>query len=286
MYGKPTATPCASCFSRRSNEMSRTAVTGSVVLAVACSVVLLSPPVRAQELSRLVSDATNVEELALDGHASVVQEGPQGEKVLRVDGRASGRIDLKAKGIEPRDYDLLKVEVKADRAASLRFSLENYPNPGELSHWYVLDGMRGGFDWRTIWIDLRFPEEIKAAGTYKGMAAKDPELRGLQFTADVGDTRRAAQGPGRNIWIGRIRFCKKAVDLDWDQSKAPCTWEKGKDLVFTYPLTVANHLDREVTARLSLLPFQTKHATARLAQDAVRLGAGETKTIEACRIRR
>jgi len=251
------------------------------LLVVALCLLCASHAGAADDLSKLVSNMDDAAGMDLEGTVEVVPEGPRGEKVLRAQNGFSGRIDLKAKGIEPRDYDLLKVEVKADRAAFLRFSLENYPNPGELSHWYVLDSMRGPLDWQTIWIDLRLPEEIKQAGKYKGMASKDPTLCGLQFTGSVKDTRRKAQAPGRRIWLGKMRFAKKAIDLDWDQSKAPYTWGEGKDLVFRYPLTVTNRLDRDVTVALSLVPFEVKHARADLGADKVRLGPREAKTVEA-----
>ena len=237
--------------------------------------------VEAESLTKVVSEMANGQGLALKGAVSFVPEGANGERVLRADGGFSGRVDLKAMGIEPRDYDLLKVEVKADRGAFLRFSLENYPNEGELSHWYVLDAMRGQFGWLTIWIDLKEPEEIKPPGRYKGMASKDPTLRGLLISGSVKDFKRRMQGAGRRIWLGKLRFAKKAVGLDWDQRQAPYSWEPDGSLAFTYPLAVTNFLDRPVTAELSLLPFQRVYAHGGLSQEKVELAAKQTKTVEA-----
>ena len=148
----------------------------------------------AESLSKLVSPMNDTAGLELKGDAQVVHEGPKGEKVLRTTGSFSGHVDLKSKRIDPKDHDLLKMEVKADARAFLRLSLENYPQPGDLSHWYVLDTARGAFGWRTIWLDLRRPEEIKPAGAYKGMAEKDPTARGLRFTGSVANTKRSIQG--------------------------------------------------------------------------------------------
>src|SRR5690606_15648230 len=99
-----------------------------------------------------------------------VQEGtPRVERlagdadVLRFDAAFHLRIDLKPKALEAKNFDLLKLEVKADRAAFMRIAIENHPRIGDVSYWYVLDGMRDAFDWKTIWVDLRVPEEIKAA---------------------------------------------------------------------------------------------------------------------------
>ncbi|MDP6507042.1 MAG: hypothetical protein QF886_25675, partial [Planctomycetota bacterium] len=215
---------------------------------------------------------------SLHGAFQFTSDGPNGERVLRIDGGFSGRIDLKPLGIDPLKYDLMKVEVKSDRASFLRFSLENFPDEGELSHWYVLDSMRGPFGWKTIWLDLRRPEEIKQPGRYKGLSAKDPDLRGLQVMGHMRDTRRSIQEPGHNMWLRSIRFVRKAIDIDWDQTKAPYTWDK--DLVFRYPVTVANRLNRPVKAKISILPFTVKHAYAKLSATCLALNASERKQVE------
>lgn len=214
------------------------------------------------------------------GDPQVVPAGPGGEKVMRFDEAFSGRVDLNRFGVDPRDYDLLKVEVKADRGAFVRFSLENYPGEAELSHWYVLDKGRGKFGWRTIWIDLRLPEEIKPPG-YKGMAADKPGLNGLRFMGRVADMKRSMQGPGRRIWIGGVRFVRKAVDLDWDQRVAPYEWKTGEPLTYSYPLTVTNRLEEPATAVLSLVPHERRFAAGRLSETNVPLEAGETKEVTA-----
>jgi len=251
------------------------APTAALVLALAAA------PVAGAGLSRLVAAMDSKDGLALTGAAAVVPDGPGSRKVLRLDGSFTGRIDLAAKKIDPGAYDLLKMQVKADGRAALRVSLENYPKPGDLSHWYVLDAARGRFGWRTIWIDLRRPEEIKAAGTYKGMAKTDPSARGLRLLGGARTLRASLQGPGRRLWLGPIRFARKAVDLDWDQSRAPHTWGKGKDLVFTYPLRVTNRLDKAVTAELSLVPFQVTSAKATLSARRVTLKPRQTQIIQA-----
>jgi hypothetical protein len=236
----------------------------------------------AEELAQIVAPMERGAQVgSLEGEARFAPEGPEGRGVLRADGAFSARIDLRKRSVDPRDFDLLKVQVKADRGAFLRFSLENFPNPGELSHWYVLDAMRGPFGWGTLWLDLRRPEEVRLPGQYKGMAAEDPSLRGLQLSGSLRDTRRQTQQPGHSMWIGPIRLVRKAVDLDWDQREAPHTWGDGEDLVFTYPLTVANRLQEPITVNLWLLPFEVEHAFGRLAVERVELGAGERRLIEA-----
>lgn len=217
-----------------------------------------------------------------EGQLKAVAEGPRGATVLRSDSPFVGRIDLTKNGIEPRRYDLLKLELKADARSTLQVSLENYPEPGQLSHWYVFAKSRGAFDWETVYVDLHRPEEIMPAGAYKGLDKDaDPTQRGLRLAGFVAETKRATQPPGRRIWLGPVRFVKKAVDLDWDQRQAPYTWEKGQDLVFRYPLTVANRLDRAATARLELLPRQAGQAAGKLSQTEVLLKPGETKTVTA-----
>lgn len=241
----------------------------------------------AQEpLSTLVNSMGGGPEVVLEkGVSTVAAEGPKDAKVTRFDDAFAGRIDLAPRALDPHKYELIKVEVKADRGAFLRFSLENFPQPGQLSHWYVLDTARGAFDWRTIWIDLNKPEEIKAAGTYKGMGDADLNARGLRFDGVVKDLKRAAQGEGRSIWLGPVRFCHKAVDVDWDQTTFSMGRGGGDLLSYTYPLKVTNKLDRPITAGLRLLPFRADStpgmATARLSADSIPLAAGESKVVEA-----
>ena len=204
----------------------------------------------------------------------------------RFDGPFNERIDLASSGVEPAQYDLIVLDVEADRGAVMKLGLENYPRAGDIAYWWVLDSMRGAFRRTTIWVDLRVPEEIKAGGDKrarwrKGMAADSRDRRGLQISGSVKDLGSHKQGPGRRIWVGDVRFVKKAIHLDWDQRKAPYTWGRGRDLVFTYPLELTNRLDRSVTARLALRPFEVTHARATLSAQTVRLSPGQMRTVDA-----
>jgi hypothetical protein len=71
------------------------------------------------------------------GEITTVAEGPGGSTVLRGEGSFSARIDLAEQDIEPREFDLITLQLKADARATVRVSLENYPQPGQLSHWYL-----------------------------------------------------------------------------------------------------------------------------------------------------
>jgi len=236
----------------------------------------------AEELSRLVAPMNDPAVFGdLQGELKPVPEGPDGATVLRADGRFEGRIDLKRLGIEPKQYDLIKIQLKADARATLVVSLENHPAPGQLSHWYLFSKARDAFPWETAWIDLGRPEEIKQAGSYKGMDSDDPSLRGLRMLGFVGDSHRAAQPPDRRIWLGPVRFLRKAVDLDWDQRQAPYQWQPGKDLVYRYAVQLTNRLDRPVTAAIKFLPLDVKHATATVAADRITLAPAESKTVVA-----
>jgi len=249
----------------------------SVMLLLGCAA-----GARAADLVKMVADLSDPVPINLQGSGQIAPEGPNGANVLRTDGGFSGRIDLKALGIEPRQYDMMKIDVKTPRGANLRLSLENFPRDGELSHWYVLDGSRGPEDWHTIWVDLRLVEEIKAAGAYKGMASTDPTLRGLLFTGDVWDSGRAIQESESTFWLRNLRFVKRAVDIDWDMAAFTYTWNKGEDLVYTYPVSVKNCLEQPVTARLWLVPFSdVKDAKAEFAEASVALKPGETKIVSA-----
>ena len=130
-------------------------------------------------------------------------------------------------------------------------------------------------------MDLHHPEEIKPAGGYKGMEKVDPSAQGLRLGGSVADSGRFTQPPGRRIWLGKVRFLRSAVRVDWDQTKAPYTWGEGRDLVYRYPLRVTNRLTRRVTARLALEPIRAKHASARLTREEMELAPGATETVEA-----
>jgi len=259
----------------------------SLPWVTACALLVCSLLMAEQggDLAKVVSELDGPDGIGnLQGKVEFRPDGPRGEKVLFADcseGGFSGRFDLKSIGLEPRDYDLIKIEAKADGRARLNFSLENYPEPGDISHWYALDSAHDAFDWRTVWVNLRYPEEIKKAGDYKGIAVKDPAARGLLFSGGISERNRSIQGPDRRIWVRHLRFCKKAVDVSRDQAKAPYQWGAGKDLVFTYDLRVANCLDRPVTAVVKLLPWNAPHAKAVLSQEKVDLAPREVKTVQA-----
>jgi len=236
------------------------------------------PPGR---LVRPVSALDSLEGLDLTGDAKIAPVGPGGEPVLVTDGKLTGRFDLAALKIDPLEYDLIKVEVKADARAWVVLSLENYPTVGDKCNWYCLDAVRGAQEWRTIFADLKRPEERYEAGRAGGIAAEAPETPILSFRTWVTDTKRDVQGPGRRACLSDLRFTKKAIDLDWDQSKAPYSWAPGEDLTFTYPLSLTNRLARPATALVSLVPFKAEHAQAKVAKPTMHLKPGETKTVQA-----
>lgn len=208
------------------------------------------------------------------GTPHVVSAGPAGERVLRFDERFSGTIDLSERGIDLERYDLLTLQVKADRAAFLRVGLDHFPWQGKQARWYVLDGMRGPFEWRTIWIDLRQPEEgpRKTAPT---------ATRTLHLTGFHKATGRSIQDSARAMLLGEIRAVRKTVDLDWDQRAVSQTQTPDGDLVATYPLTVTNPGDHAVTAEVSLHPIETRYASAELSATRMDLAPGAQTTIRA-----
>ncbi len=246
-----------------------------------CAAAVALAGAQAEPLSRTVASMDRLNGLEVSGPAEVVPEGPGGRRAVRTDGTLEMRIDLAAAGVDARAYDLIKLDVKADRGASLVVSLENWPGKNQLTHWYVLDTARAAFDWRTIWIDLRRPEEVKEAGTYKGMAEARPDARGLRLRAFVKDLGRKEQGPGRRVWLGPVRFVRQAVHLDWDQRQAPHAIDAAGHIAFRYPLTVTNRLDRPIQAKLDLLPFDVRRASATLSSNVVALEPRQTRIVEA-----
>jgi len=116
-------------------------------------------------------------------------------------------------------------ESREDQSVFLLVSLENYPAEGPTCHWYVLDAMRGPFDWRTIWVDLKRPEELKLP-----RAGDDNQIvRALTLRGDIKHTRREGEAPGKHMWLGKIRFVKAPVRIDWDQRQATFEWGTDAD---------------------------------------------------------
>lgn len=244
------------------------------------------PAVSAGEFSATVVEAGKPRGIGFKEGTPQIARTPVGSQSLRFDRPFEFRIDLKSQNVDPKEFDLIKLKVKADRGAFMRIAVENHPRAGDISYWYILDGMRGPFDWKTIWIDLNHPEEIKSDDDHRspwreGLSKDAKDLRGVRVLGRVNDLKSKKQGSERNIWIENVRFVKEAVHLDWDQTKAPYTWDKGQDLAYTYPLTISNKLDRAVTAKISFEPVETKHASATVSEEIVPLKAGQTRTVEA-----
>ena len=215
----------------------------------------------------------------VEGRPHAVPAGPEGTTVLRFDNRFRGHIDLGARDIAPRQYDLIKMQVKADRGAQLQVTLAGDPGPDRIAHWWVLDGLRGPLGWRTIWIDLRMVETLEDAPPPRTDAdtTGGPTLTVEGFVKDLG--RRAAAGAS-SIWIGEIRFVRRAVHLDWDQTRVSHSGGSGTPLTYTYPLRLTNERDRPTTATVTLRPVDVEHARAK-GPFSVSLAPGETATVEA-----
>lgn len=249
-------------------------------------VYLFGAAATAEQFALTVLQADDLANVDFQEGAARVVKSPGGPEALRFDEPMNFRIDLRPKKVEPRRFDLIKLQVKADRGAFLRVAVENHPRVGDVSYWYVLDGMRGSFDWKTIWVDLDVPEEIKAAGDHRspwreGMGKGSAGQRGVQILGSVKDLKSRKQGSQRSIWIGDVRFVQEAVHLDWDQTKAPYTWDRGADLVYTYPLTLTNKLDEPVNARIEFEPVEVNESEAGVDNDVVPLDPSQMKTVAA-----
>lgn len=219
------------------------------------------------------------------GAPDVVAEGPDGGDVLRFEGRGSGgktgrvdaefsaTIDLEAAGVDLREHDLLKLQVKADRAAFLKISADGVPDSETRANWWVLDALRGPFQWRTIWMDLDLPETVEREAD-----TSTPQIR---LDGYVKDTGRSNQSDERRIWLGDFRAVRRAVAVDWDQRTFDQRRASNGDLVYEYPVEVENELSKRVTAELAFEPVDAPHASATLPDRTVDLGPGESKTVRA-----
>ena len=196
----------------------------TVMLTTGLTADVTQPSAAGPALTRVLSAMDAIDSLqGLKGNWAAVAEGPGGEKALRFEAMPdkegfSGRIDLKSMGVNPLDYDLLKVEVKADNCTSLGFSLENYPQPGDVSNWSVLDAMNRGSDWRTVWLDLKRP------GSMERPPQLAPEASGLRIGGGAPALPWRMQGDSHRIWIKNLRFAKRAISLECDPTQSSYEW--------------------------------------------------------------
>ncbi|HEX7069158.1 MAG TPA: hypothetical protein VF190_00055, partial [Rhodothermales bacterium] len=213
-----------------------------------------------------------------EGRPQLVAEGPDGTTVVRFHaGEAPSPDDgepfefsLDLAKLDLRQYDVLKIEMKAARAATVLLAIDHFPERGRQARWYLLDGLRGPTGWRTFIVDLRLPEEIRQAS--------DAPAPRLTISGRVKDTGRAMQGSDRSILVGPIRAARKAVDVDWDQRSFSA--DQGSDLVYTYRVTVRNPLDTRVTADLRMVPFQVAYASAEVTPSSLTLEPGASRSVQ------
>lgn len=202
------------------------------------------------------------------GAPEVVPAGPNGGDVSKFNGSFAATLNP---DVDLREYDLLKIQMKAERSAFAHLTVDNVPWEDKRGNWYFLDGLQPGFDWKTIWIDLDRPESGLRSSTGE-------EETTIKLNGQIKDTGRSTQN-AENIWIGDIRAVKEVVEVDWNQSEASYSWSD--DLVYTYPLRVSNVHDEPVNATLSLNGYEAPHASATLSEDQVELQPGESTTVTA-----
>jgi hypothetical protein len=96
----------------------------------------------AADLSRTAAEMDDVSQVDVKEGTPKLETLQTGGTALRFDEPFSFRVDLKARDIEPRKFDLIKLQVKADRAAFLRVAVENHPRPGDISYWQFVKDKR------------------------------------------------------------------------------------------------------------------------------------------------
>jgi hypothetical protein len=239
-----------------------------------------------ESLSKVIAPMTSKDDLDFSGDPTVANQGPEGGKVLRFEGRGSGgftgrkdaqfsaSVNLSDRDIDLSKYDVLKLNIKASRGAFVEVHVDNVPSYGGKLNYWILDGLRGSFDWRTIYMDLNLPETI-------GSASGGEQT--ISISGHVEDTGRSIQGDDRKIWLGEFRAVKEAVHIDWDQKTFDVKETSAGGIEYTYPVEVTNKLDKEVTSELKIQPYKKSvdRASASLSSDKLTLQAGETKTVDA-----
>jgi hypothetical protein len=177
--------------------------------------------------------------------------------------------DLSALRLNLDDYDYLKFDCKLEGGrVYLVIGLEHAPYAkGRFVDWYPADSATEPFDWRTVCLDLRWPEEVRDVAP--------PETRKLYIQVSPYETARTDEAPWRKITFDNFRLVKKVIDVDWDQRKAPHETTAEGDLLFTYDLRVANTDDKPHTVVGRLETKELVHAKAAMEKEQFRLDPGE-----------
>ena len=199
----------------------------------------------------------NLEKLSWNASGELVWEAPTGDRVLF-------SFPLPG-GAKFADYGLVKFDLKIEGgAADVLVFIEE---PGKMRHVYRpvdISAPREG--WSTIHLDLRTPEmngadAVPNANWESFYKADKPRVTFNFWSVKTGYSE---EPPTAQVSIRNVRLIKRYLDVRWNGCDYTSTTLPTGELVFTYPIVVANKdsKTRRISARL-------EHWKGRLCSGAI-----------------
>ena len=182
-------------------------------------------------------------------------------------------FDLEKLGINPKDYDEFRFEIKPEGSqVSLHTELLGFPEKKDLSSWYLkLKTVEGK------WSEGRYDLRVDDDGIFGGNSSESAG-RLMKLTLD----RRIIGFPGEPKWrkaqLRMPRFVKYMLTATFD-SLETAIQEGAEEISYVYQLHVENRTDKALTAKInpdsdsSLKYFQVS------APGEITLAAKEKKSV-------
>lgn len=155
-------------------------------------------------------------------------------------------LDLGPLGIDPKDYDEFRFEIKPEGSqVSLHTVLQGFPSKKELSSWYMKFKAPAG-----VWSEGRYDLRVDDDGVFGGNTYAAVGAYGrLQFTLDRRIIGFAGEPAWRKAQIRAPRFIKYRVAATFDILETDI--QEGRDeIAYVYSLHLENRTDGAVTAKL------------------------------------
>jgi hypothetical protein len=184
-------------------------------------------------------------------------------------------IDLKASGIDPKQFDELRFDLKpVGSQVGLHVVLLGHPEDKLKSSWY-LKFKAPAEEWSSGRFDLQLDDD----GLYSG-EVKDPAEAGK---LKISLYRRILGYPGEPVWrkalFRNVRLVKRLVSAEFQLLETEIVQDAG-EVSYTYPLHLRNNTEQAQKAWLELDSAGTlRHFRASAAETEFKLQPGEKKTV-------
>jgi len=184
-------------------------------------------------------------------------------------------IDLRKLGVDPKDYDELRFDLKPlGSQVALHTLLFSMPTEKELSSWYTKFRTATG-EWTTARFDLRVDDD---GALYP---QRFPGFRAGVLRMNL--ARRMLGYPGEPQWRKAVfrnpRLIRWAVAVDFEPRDVRIVTSDA-EVSYAYPLRLKNRTAKPLTARIEVDPEHTlKSFRAEPSAASAQLAAGEEKIV-------